>query len=109
MEEYVFRMIDEQIELNNKLWKLATFRLNGEKMGDLPEYEKVMLKNQFDAMCNYSEALGNRIQVKLKEEQKRLEQERLADNNNVKSEQYFNPAKMKWEDMPTWVSPKSDK
>jgi hypothetical protein len=61
MEDFVQRMHDEWIELNERADKLSDFIANKEKFEKVDKDEQELLFTQYHAMCIYRTVLGNRI------------------------------------------------
>ena len=59
MEDYKKRMIDEYIELQEKVMKLDTFT-QSPKFADLHDAKKMAMFWQLSAMTSYLKALGSR-------------------------------------------------
>ena len=54
------RVMDEELELRDKLEKLGAFITSGEWPA-VPEGEQYRLRKQFDLMCDYRQVLLDRI------------------------------------------------
>lgn len=61
MEDFVKRMHDEWIELNERTNKLSDFISNKEKFEKVDNDEQELLIAQYHAMCIYRTVLGKRI------------------------------------------------
>lgn len=59
MEDYQKRMIDEYIELQDKVIKLDSFT-QSPKFAELPDAKKMAMFWQLSAMTSYLKALGSR-------------------------------------------------
>lgn len=60
-KELIKKLKKEQDKLNKKLWKLHFFITDQEDSQTISSYHLNLLKAQHDAMCEYSEILGMRI------------------------------------------------
>jgi hypothetical protein len=61
MEDFVKRMCDECIELDERANKLSDFIANKEKFEKVDRDEQELLITQYHAMCIYRTVLGYRI------------------------------------------------
>lgn len=63
MLPHVERMVIEREELSEKVTKLEEFILNNPVFGALPEYKRILLEKQFEAMVTYEGILTERISL----------------------------------------------
>ena len=60
-KELIKKLKKEQDKLNKKLWKLILFIMDQEDSQTISDYQLNLLKAQRDAMSEYSDVLGMRI------------------------------------------------
>ncbi len=62
MEGFVQRMVEEILQLKQKIEKLSKF-LKSQTFNELDDYQKSLLVRQYSAMCAYFEVLAARLEL----------------------------------------------